>query len=430
MIRQTRRRFLYSSTLAAMGAPAILKCAEPSKKLNVAFIGTGGKGASNIEGLASENITALCDVDPGALSKALAKYPGAKGYKDFRKMLEQKDIDAVVITTPDHCHAVAAIAAMKLGKHVYCEKPLTHSIWEAREMQRIAREKRVATQMGNSGHAGESPRIVKEWVAAGVIGAVKEVHSWSNRPIWPQGIERPADSPPIPQGLDWDLWIGPAPMRAYHPAYHPFKWRGWCDFGTGALGDMGCHIIDAPYWALDLAGDAIVEAEAEGMTDETYPKASVVRYQIPAKGNRKALQLTWYDGGKQPSRELTELAEGEVLGLNGNLLIGEKGKILVDQGRTPPRLMPAAAMKDFQPPPKSLPRSIGHYKEWIEACKGGEPAGSNFDHAAPLTELVLLGNVALRAGKKIDWDSKQMRVRNDRAATAFIRREYRKGWEI
>jgi predicted dehydrogenase len=410
---------------AVVGAPFILRGRSLNEKLNVGMIGVNGKGAENIKGMSGENIVALCDVDGNSLDKAAAQFPKARTYRDFRKMLEQKDLDAVVVTIPDHCHAVASLAAIKLGKHVYCEKPLTHSIYEARQLTLAAREHKVATQMGNGGHASDAIREAVEWVQAGVVGAVHEVHCWSNRPIWPQGIARPGETPPVPKHLDWDLWIGPAPMRPYHPAYHPFKWRGWWDFGTGALGDMGCHIIDAPFWALDLGAPSRVEAESSGVNEQTAPKWSIVRYQFPARGQRPAVKLTWHDGGKTPGPELTGLSPEQKLTDNGTLFIGEKGRLLFERGK-PMRVRPES--KEFQPPPKTLPRSPGHYAEWIAACKGGAPAGSNFNYAGPLAEMVLLGNVALRAGQAIEWDAENLRVRNDPDAARFIRREYRNGW--
>lgn len=426
--KYSRRWFLYSSG-AAVGAivagPALLRGQNLNSKLNIAMIGLGGKSGDNLKGIASENIVALCEVDGGSLDRVGAKYPDVRRHRDFRKMFdEQKDIDAVVVTTPDHLHAPASLMAMKLGIHVYCEKPLTHSVFEARQMREAAQRYKVATQMGNGGHASDSLREVVDWLRAGVIGPVREAHCWSNRPIWPQGIGRPPGAA-TPKNLDWDLWIGPAPMRPYDPAYHPFKWRGFWDFGTGALGDMGCHIIDTAYWGLELDAPLAVEAESSGVNDETAPKWSIVRYEFPARGARPAVKLTWYDGGKQPSRELTELAAGEKLNDNGSLFIGDRGKLLF-QREKPIRLLPWP--KGFRIPVSVIPRSPGHYVEWIQACKGGAPAKSNFDYAGPLTEAVLLGNVALRTGKRIEWDTANMQVRNLPEAARFIRREYRPGW--
>jgi predicted dehydrogenase len=369
---------------------------------------------------------ALCDVDERSLQRAAAEHPKAKQFRDFRKLLESPGIDAVVVTTPDHTHAVAAMMAMRAGRHVYCEKPLTHSVYEARQMTLAAREHGIATQMGNGGHSSRTIRECVEWVRSGTIGPVREVHAWSNRPIWPQGIARPADRPRVPDWLNWELWLGPAPERPYHPAYHPFKWRGFWDFGTGALGDMGCHIMDAAFWALELGAPTSVEAESSGVNRETAPEWSRVRYEFPARGDRPAVRLTWHDGGRKP--ELPVLPEGQELSDNGSLFIGDGGMVLYERGR--PRLLPESLMKDFTPPPETLPRSIGHYAEWIAACKGGPKAGSNFDYAGPLTEMVLLGNVALRLGRKIEWDGAGLRVTNAPEAARWVRREYRNGWSL
>jgi predicted dehydrogenase len=392
------------------------------------MIGVAGKGTDNIQSVSSQNIVALCDVDETNLLKVAAKFPAAKKYRDFRKLLEQKDIDAVVITIPDHCHAVAAMAAMKLGKHVYCEKPLAHSVYEVRQMTLAAREHKVATQMGNSGHSSEGTRQVVEWIQAGAIGPVREVHAWTDRPIWPQGIARPSETPEVPSTLDWDLWLGPAPARPYHKAYHQFNWRGWWDFGTGALGDMGCHVIDAAFWALGLGSPSTVEAESSPVNRETAPLWAIIRYEFPAKGTRPAVKFVWYDGGKQPSRELTETPADQKLDTNGLLFVGDKGKLFFP--RRTPRLLPDSAMKNFQPPPPTIPRSIGHHAEWFAACRGDKPAGSNFEHAGPLTEMVLLGNIALRVGRKIEWDGPNLQVRNAPEAAQYVRREYRKGWSL
>ncbi len=427
----TRRRFLRSTAATAAGlfaAPAFLRANSLNEKLNLGLIGVGNKGAENLKNLADQNVVALCDVDENFLNAASQKHPGAKQYRDFRKMLEQRDIDAVVVTIPDHNHAVAAMAAIQLGKHVYCEKPLTHDLHEARQLARAAREHKVATQMGNGGHASDSLRSAVEWIQAGVIGPVGEVHAWTDRPIWPQGITRPADTPPIPKSIDWDLWIGSAPMRPYHPGYHPFKWRGWWDFGTGALGDMGCHIIDAAFWSLKLGYPESVEAESSPVNNETAPSWSIVRYQFPARGELPPVKLTWYDGGKLPAGELLDLAADEKFPKNGSLFVGSKGRLLLLQGKS--ELLPEKEWRDFQPPPKTIPRSSGHYAEWIAACKGGPAAFSNFNYAGPLTELVLLGNIALRLGRKIQWDGRNLKARNAPEADRYIRREYRKGWNL
>ncbi|MCX7872542.1 MAG: Gfo/Idh/MocA family oxidoreductase [Verrucomicrobiae bacterium] len=410
----------------------------PSQKLNIAGIGIGGQGRADLDNMASENIVALCDVDWSYASGTFKKYPNAKKYKDFRKMLdEQKDIDAVVVATPDHLHAFAAMYAINNGKHVYCEKPLTHSVWEARQLAKAAREKKLATQMGNQGQASEETRRLCEFVWDGAIGNVYEAHIWTDRPsnglfkeYWPQGVEKPKETPPVPPELDWDLWIGPAPMRAYHPIYHPFRWRGWWDFGTGALGDIGCHAFDPVFRALKLGHPLTIEASSSRVNEETFPVASMVTYHFPARGSMPPLKLVWYDGGLRPPRP-EGLDDGHVMGTNGRLLIGDKGFILGN------RVYPEKRRKEYQEPQKTIPRSPGHYQEWILACKGGKPAGSNFDWAGPLTEVVLLGNIALRLQLreeltrcKLEWDAEKFEFKNLPEANKFIRREYREGWKL
>jgi predicted dehydrogenase len=346
---------------------------------------------------------------------------------------EVKDIDGVIVATPDHTHAVIAMAAIKMGKHVYVQKPLTWSIEEARKLTVAAREAKVATQMGNQGHSSEEIRVVCEMIWSGVIGNVREVHAWTDRPFWVQGIARPTNSPTMPEGLDWDNWLGPAPERPYNPVYHPFAWRGWQDFGTGALGDMGCHIMDQAYWALKLDRPTAVEANVssrvvknwmKAKNNETYPDASIVHYEFPARGEMPAVNMTWYDGGLKPTRP-AGLEKERNLGDNGVIFIGDKGTIV--EGR----LVPESKMKDYQKPAKSIPRIVGtHEQNWIDACKGGPAACSNFEYAGPLTETVLLGNVAIRAGKRIEWDGPNMKITNIPEANEFIGRKYREGWTL
>jgi predicted dehydrogenase len=449
----SRRNFIGSSLVASAGfmlVPAHVLgrggAKAPSEKLNLAGVGIGGQGAHDVNELSSENIVALCDVDTRYAAKTFSKYPKAKAYTDYRKMLEeQKDLDGVVVATPDHLHAFVSTAAMKLGKHVYCEKPLTHSVWEARQVAQVAREHKVATQMGNQGQASEETRRLCELIWDNAIGPVREAHVWTDRPsnglfneYWPQGVTRPKDTPPVPSTLEWDLWLGPAPKRPYNPAYLPFVWRGWWDFGTGALGDIGCHSLDPVFRALKLGAPTSVQASSSRVNEETYPLASIVTYQFPARGDMPPLKLVWYDGGLRPPRP-DELEDDSEMGSNGHLFIGDKGKILSlrTQARRGYELIPASRAKEYGDPPKKLERSIGHYKEWIEACKGGKPAGSNFSWAGPLTEAVLLGNVALRLQlreeltmKKLLWDSAQMRFTNCDDANKFIRQQYREGWAI
>lgn len=435
----SRRVFMGSAATAAaiftivpryvLGGPGYT---PPSEKLNIAFIGAGGQGERNIAQLSDENIVALCDVDDERAAKTYKLYPNAKKYRDFRKMLEQeKYIDAVVVTTPDHTHAVAAMMAIRMGKHVYCEKPLTHSIYEARRLTEAAREAKVATQMGIHHHASQALRLAVEVLQAGVIGGVYEVHLWTERPtvLWAQGINRPKDTPPVPPTLNWDLWLGPAPYRPYHPAYVPFKWRGWWDFGTGAFGNMGCHVMDLAYWALQLdRRPASVEAQTTRFNSETYPAASLIRYEFAAFRGLPPVTVTWYDGGLLPWRP-PELEQGRNLPRHGGLYMGEKGTILAPLGGGP-RLIPESKMKGLRLPEPTLPRSAGHHQEWTEACKGGPKPLANFDYAGPLTEMVLLGNIAIRTGKKLNWDAANMKVTNVPEANEYLHREYREGWTL
>jgi len=411
----------------------------PSEKLNIAGIGVSGRGAGDLQALESENIVALCDVDWRHAAGTFRRYSSARKYKDFRKMLdkEDKNIDAVVVATPDHIHAPASMAAIKRGKHVYCEKPLTHSVYEARKIAEAARKAGVATQMGNQGQASEQTRLMCEMVWDGAIGPVREVHVWTDRPnrglnavYWPQGIDRPKDTPPVPDTLDWDLWLGPAPQRPYNPAYLPFKWRGWWDFGTGAMGDIGCHALDPIFRALKLGAPTSVEGISTLVNTETYPLSSKIHYEFPARGDMPPVKVVWYDGGMRPPRP-EELEDGRQVGDNGKLFIGDKGKMLSE------RIIPEPKMKEYGKPPQLLERSPGHHIEWINACKGGKPAGSNFDHAGPLAEAVLLGNVALRPElreitnrKKLLWDPEKFEITNVPEANQFLRREYRKGWTL
>jgi len=396
-----------------------------NEKINIAGIGVGGQGHEDMKNCEEHNIVALCDVDWAFAGRTFRRFPNAKQYKDFRVMLEkQKDIDAVVIATPDHTHAIAAMTAIRFGKHVYCEKPLTYSIEESRKLEAAAREAKVATQMGNSGQAGEEVRVTAEYVMSGAIGPVREVHVWTDRPIWPQGIGRPSEAQPVPDTLDWDLWLGVAPERPFNRAYHPFKWRGWWDFGTGALGDIGCHAFHPIFRVLKLGHPTSVEAcssDKKIINQETYPLASIVRYQFPAREDMPPLALTWYDGGLKPARP-PELEEERSLEDGGTLYIGDKGKML---GHVP---IPDARRKELGQPPKTLPRSPGHFQEWFDACKGGEPAGANFDMASLVTQVVLLGNIAIRTGKRLLWDGNQ--ITNAPEANQFLKREYRAGWSV
>jgi predicted dehydrogenase len=465
----TRRQFLRATTLSSAGfmivPGAVLGlggATPPNSKLNLAGIGFGGQGGADLGQMESENIVALCDVDKKHAAHIFNKYSKARQFTDYRKMLEEmKEIDAVVVATPDHHHAFASMEAIRRGKHVYCEKPLTHSVWEARQVAKAAREAKVATQMGNQGQASEGTRRLSELVWAGVIGKVHEAHIWTDRPsqglfneYWPQGVTRPKDTPAVPATLDWDLWLGPAPLRPYHPTYLPFVWRGWWDFGTGALGDIGCHAMDPVFRALKLNAPLSVQASSTRVNTETYPLGSIITYQFPARdaapqANNQHVaglsgavaggiemppcKLVWYDGGLRPPRP-EGLPDGRPMGDNGRLLIGDKGFIL---GGGTDTIFPDSCAKDAAEVAHSLPTSKGHYVEWIEACKGGKPAGSNFDYAGPLAESVLLGNVALRVQLreeltlyKLLWDSANLKFTNLDEANKFVRREYREGWSL
>ena len=440
-VRISRRELMGAAAAVAAFTfgPKRVLAGEAGNKLRIAGIGVGGRGASDLEGVQSENIVALCDVNLSSAEKALKKYPGAKIYRDFRDMLdkEARNIDAVVIGAPDHIHAPAAIRAMKMGKHVYCEKPMAHTIFEAREMARVARETGVVTQMGNQGHAGDGLRLYREYMDAGAIGKVKEVHVWSDRAgtperaWWPQGVTAPQDSEPVPETLDWDLWLGPAKWRLYNSAYVPFKWRGWWDFGCGALGDMAVHNADPAFFALELDAPTAVEAETSEVNNDTFPKWNIIHYYFPAKGNRPAVKMTWYDGAKLPPTP-AHLDEGLKLGDNGILFVGENASLLGGSHAGTPRIIPEAKRKEYGKPPQTLPRSPGHHKEWIEACKAGKPqdAKSGFWYAGPFVEALLVGNLAVRLQKRVEWDSRTMRSPNCPEADNYVTKFYRAGWTL
>ncbi len=452
----TRRRFLRHGSTAAgllIAAPSVLgargrkKGAPPSHGLNIAGIGLGARGLGNMKKCEGAKIAALCDVDWRQAATAFREYPDAAKYKDCRKMFDrEKDIDAVVISTPDHTHAVIAAEAMKRGKHVFVETPLAHDVWEARELARIARENKVVTQMGNERHSGPGIRRTVELLWGGGLGPIGEVHCWTNRPQWPQGVQRPPEKATGPQGIDWNCWLGPAARRAYDPAYHPYRWRGWVDFGTGALGAMGCHLLDAAFWGLKLAGakSFTIEAESTGVKDGSYPTASTIRYRFPARGGEPPLTVTWHDGGRRPKapENLPYLRE---IGSNGSLFVGEEHCMMfgptvfgTNPGQIGPRVIPeftkVESRKKFERIPAvretSWQKGNRHIQEWLSACKTGKQPCANFDVSAPLAEMVLLGNVALLAGKPIEWDSEKLRITNDAGANRFVRREYREGWGL
>lgn len=435
---KTRRQFIASAT-GALAFPAILRAQpgqdrSPNNRLNVACVGVGGRGRVAVDAMKDENLVAFCDVDDARAEKTFADFPAVRRFRDYRQMFErlERQIDAVTISTPDHMHYPIAVAALSLGKHVFVEKPLTHTIAEARHLAKLGAEKNVATQMGNQGHANDGTRLLKEWVEAGVLGDVREVHSWTDRPVWPQGLQAPNHTkmiPVVPPTLDWELWLGVAESRAFDPAYLPFNWRGYWDFGTGALGDMGCHTMDGPFFALDLDGPTHVEAISARATSVSGPTASIIKFQFPARGARAALQWTWYDGGLMPPAP-PELESGRKLPENGSLIIGSRATVLTDVYTASPRIIPEAKMRETASrlPPRTLPRiEGGHFAEWLRACKGGPAAGSNFSYSARLTQVCLLSNVAVRAGRPLLWDHAAMRVTNVPEANAYVTKLYRPG---
>ena len=437
--KSTRRGFIKQSSALGVAwwvstSSGLALEKSPVERLNFACIGVGGKGSSDTDSAGrAGNVVALCDVDDNRLDAKAKRFPKAKKFNDYRLMLEKMadEIDAVTVSTPDHSHAAASVMAMKYGKHCFTQKPLTWSVYEARLMQEIAVEKKVATQMGNQGTAERLLREAVDIVRSGAIGQVKEVHIWTNRPVWPTGIGRPADTPPVPNNVRWYLFLGPAAGRPYHPAYHPFKWRGWVDFGTGALGDMACHTMNMPVMALDLFDPISIAADSPGIVEnETFPKYSTIRYEFGKRGDLAPCTMYWYDGGKKPPAELMEGIKSETG--RGALLVGDEGTLFSEGDYAGERndLFPKEKFADFKIPELTLPESPGHFEEYARACKGGEPALSNFGYAGRLTETVLLGNVALQAGEKIEWDAKNLKVTNISTANQYLHREYRNGWTL
>ena len=462
--RVSRRNFLGRTAVATamavvprhvLGGPGHT---PPSAKTTLAGIGMGGQGLQDMAALqefSAVQVVAVCDVNReggGYLSwnwsegkqqrlggreparravdeyyakqQRSGKYQGCKAYNDFRDLLAKEDVDAVMVATPDHTHAVVTMAALKQGKHVYCEKPLAYSVYEARQVTEAARRAKVATQLGNQGQASEEARLVCELIWDGAIGPVHEVEVWC--PVrfwtWPAGEARPSETPPVPEGLDWNLWLGPSPQRPYHPAYCPWTWRNWWDFGTGLLGDLGCHKLSTVFKALKLGHPTSVEACSTKLSAEVYPLGVIARFKFPARGNMPPLTLTWYDGGLRPAQPKELESDRRVEDV---VYTGEKGKLMGH------RLIPESRMRSYGRPPKVLERSVGHYKEWVDACRGGSPAGSNFvDHSGLLSEVCLLGNVAVRAQQKLDWDGANMRITNNEEANRHLQREYRRGWTL
>jgi len=440
-----RRRFLQAAASAAavtvvsrhvLGGPGRR---APSGKLNVAGIGVGGMGATNLRNLESESIVALCDVDHAYAARTFKRYPKATVYKDFRRLLDrQKDVDAVVVATPDHTHAIISMAAMKTGKHVYCQKPLTHDVYESRMLAKAAAQAGVATQMGIQGHSGEGARLICEWVRAGLIGEIREVDAWCSLSYYPWGHAswssrwgvRPKETPPVPPTLDWNLWIGPAPKRAYHRAYHPTTWRCWWDFGVGMMGDRGAHTFDPVVWALRLGAPTSIDASSTGMTRDVHPLSSIVTYHFPARRDRPPVTLTWYEGLRPPRP--ADLEDGRKLPAQGGAIFkGTKGQIMCGVYGNSPRIIPEAKMKQARLPPKTLPRvGASHEMDWVRACKAGTKAGADFRYSGPLTEICLLGNVAKRVDARIEWDAENLKVTNLPQANQFVRAEYHNGWSL
>jgi len=507
----SRRYFFFGSLLAGavplagFGSEPSLKMLgykSPNEKLNIASIGAGGKATSDIAGCAkTENIVALCDVDEKSAGKTYARYPNVPKFKDYRVMLDQRgnSIDAVIVTIPDHMHAAAAIHAMSLGKHVYVQKPLAHTVGECRELLKAAERYKVATQMGNQGYSNEGTRQCAEMVWSGVIGDVTEVHAWTNRPVWPQGALPAPVSMPVPGTVAWDLWLGVAQERPYSDAYLPFTWRGFYDFGSGSLGDMACHILGAPNMALRLTAPTSVECVSlEGKSDIFYPAKSVIRFDFPARGSMPPVKIFWYEAKREEQPDLPNAPKDQILGdlprnrvgsaesdvkppehqiigqvftdefftpkemppprprasqeeeaeltpherelqewmslinkgTNGSLLVGDKGMITTGTYGENTRLLPVEKMKDYEFPAEFIPRSPGHYRDWIRACKGGVPACSNFSVAAPFTEWIALGAIAVKLNCKLEWDAEKMKITNNSAADELLKPQVRKGWKI
>lgn len=430
--RLTRRRFLRSTFTYGMTAAVAGSLWRPERvlganeRLNVGAIGVGGRGAGDLDGVSSQNIVALCDVDQTRLEVAGKKHPDAKKYFDYRNLLEQNDLEAVVVATPDHHHAPAAARALRRGLHVYCEKPLTHTVEEARLLTKLAAEKKVATQMGTQNHEHPGYLRLVELLQSGAIGAVHEVHVVTDRPgnFWSQGMDLPTDKPPTPNGLHWDEWLGPAQPRDYSPAYVPFRWRGWWDFGCGAIGDMAIHLMDPTFWALELGGPVKVTSEGPKPNPHSGPKWMITKFEFGPRGKLGPVNVYWYEG----TAKVPENIEKE-LPINGSLFLGERGRIAIQHDKFP-KLLPEEKFEGFKPPEPSLPPSPGHHLQWIEACKTGSRTGSPFSYAGPFTEIVLLGNVAYRAGGMIEYDPHSMKITNLSEANRYLKKDYRKGWEV
>ncbi|MEM1247815.1 MAG: Gfo/Idh/MocA family oxidoreductase [Acidobacteriota bacterium] len=441
MRKMNRRRFLTTAAASTAGLTIVPRHVlggagyqAPSDTLNIAGIGAGGKGNSDINGCAGENIAVLCDIDFQRARRTVNQFPDAKRYTDYRRMLDAEDgIDAVIVSTPDHTHAMIALDAMQRGKHVFCQKPLTRTLEECRRMMAVAEQSGVVTQMGNQGHAGTGTRQIREWVESGILGTVERIEYWTNRPVWPQAMDRPTDAHNVPAHVDWELWLGPVQHRPYHPDYyHPFNWRGWWDFGTGALGDIACHAMDAAFWTFDLGTPTEVVAETTRLYEEAAPAASRIEYKFPAKGNRGPITVIWRDGELKPPRHPLFDGDDWPTMRSGQILVGDKGLLIADMYGNRPKLYPQELQDKItaEPPAAKYPRTEGVYKEWTEACKGNGTTGSDFPgHAGPLTEMVLLGNLAVRTGEIVRWQPDKMTAGSE-AMDALIGYDYREGWKL
>lgn len=428
-----RRQFLANATVAAgcltlvhSSSGKSVRHPSANDQLNIGVIGVGGRGAGDLAGVAHENIVAICDVNERTLGKVGTQHPRAERYTDYRKMLQQENLDAVVIATPDHHHAPATVRALQRGLHVYCEKPLTHTVEEARIVTKLAKQKGVATQMGTQNH--EHPGYVRlvEHLKKQTIGQVHEVHVITDRPgnYWKQGLARPTDHPPQPTYLQWDQWLGPAEQRPYSPLFAPFSWRGWWDFGCGAIGDMAIHLMDPAFWGLELGGPVTVTSLGPPPLADCGPTWMITRFDFLKRGELAPCTVYWYEGVAQPPRNIAS-----ELPMNGSLFIGEKGRIATPHGGQP-ILLPEETFKDFKGPDPFLPKSPGHHQQWIDACKTGSQTGSDFSYAGPFTEIVLLGNVAYRSGQSIEYDPAKMQITNHQPANQFLTKDYRKGWQL
>ncbi len=443
--KTSRREFLYGAAAATAAFTVVPRHvlggragAAPSDKLNIAIIGVGGRGGASVSGCGGENIVALCDVDTRRMDGASKEHPRAKRYQDFRKMLDEMDkqLDAVAVCTPDHTHAVASMDAMRRGKHLFCEKPLAHSIYEIRELMKAAHTHKVVTQLGNQGHSSSSIRTFCEWIWDGAIGNVTEVHAAcrANHCKIRQFPKR-EEVHRIPSEMDWDSWLGPAENRPYNPMYAPGSWRGWMPFGSGTIGDWICHVVDPVFWALDLGAPTTIQAEADGYDPkkdaDTFPASSRITFQFPAKGNRGPVKLLWHSADRKIPRP-ADLEPGRKVPDTGAIVIGDKGKITYgSHGAGGVRIFPETKMKTYERPEPTIPRVRGHHRDWLNAIKAGGQAGSNFDYGGPLTELARLGIIAMqRLGEKLEWDSEKMRFTNSAAANELINPPSRKGWQL